>query len=406
MVKRIGVIGGGAAGFFAAANIASACPECRVTLLEKSTQLLAKVRISGGGRCNVTHACFDNNLLVSQYPRGEKELKSAFSKFSPTNTIKWFESYGVKLKIETDGRMFPITDTSETIIDCLLKATEENGVKICKSINVKKIEIIDDVFLVSDNEKALFQFDVLLLATGGNTNGYLINWLNNIGHTLIPPVPSLFTFNIPDPSLRKLMGLSLKNARVSIDGTKLREEGPVLITHWGLSGPAILKVSAWGARILFDLNYKFRLKINWLNLDNKQIYDELILIRNSNSKMQIGTKGQFEIPLRMWLYFLEKAAINPEFKWADVTNKLLSALSILLSDDVYHVNGKTTFKEEFVTCGGVKLNEVDFKTMESKKLKGVYFAGELLDIDGITGGYNFQNAWTTGWIAAQAISNS
>lgn len=406
MVKRIGVIGGGAAGFFAAANIASACPECRVTILEKSTQLLAKVRISGGGRCNVTHACFDNNLLVSQYPRGEKELKSAFSKFSPTNTIKWFESYGVKLKIETDGRMFPITDTSETIIDCLLKATEENGVKICKSINVKKIEIIDDVFLVSDNEKALFQFDVLLLATGGNTNGYLINWLNNIGHTLIPPVPSLFTFNIPDPSLRKLMGLSLKNARVSIDGTKLREEGPVLITHWGLSGPAILKVSAWGARILFDLNYKFRLKINWLNLDNKQIYDELILIRNSNSKMQIGTKGQFEIPLRMWLYFLEKAAINPEFKWADVTNKLLSALSILLSDDVYHVNGKTTFKEEFVTCGGVKLNEVDFKTMESKKLKGVYFAGELLDIDGITGGYNFQNAWTTGWIAAQAISNS
>lgn len=406
MVKRIGVIGGGAAGFFAAANIASACRECRVTILEKSTQLLAKVRISGGGRCNVTHACFDNNLLVSQYPRGEKELKSAFSKFSPTNTIKWFESYGVKLKIETDGRMFPITDTSETIIDCLLKATEENGVKICTSINVKKIEIINDVFLVSDNEKALFQFDVLLLATGGNTNGYLINWLNNIGHTLIPPVPSLFTFNIPDPSLRKLMGLSLKNARVSIDGTKLREEGPVLITHWGLSGPAILKLSAWGARILFDLNYKFRLKINWLNLDNKQIYDELILIRNSNSKMQIGTKGQFEIPLRMWLYFLEKAAIKPEFKWADVTNKLLSALSILLSDDVYHVNGKTTFKEEFVTCGGVKLNEVDFKTMESKKLKGVYFAGELLDIDGITGGYNFQNAWTTGWIAAQAISNS
>ena len=399
------IIGGGAAGFFTAINAAHLNPDAKVTILEKSNKLLSKVLVSGGGRCNVTHACFDNGLLVKSYPRGEKELRSAFSKFTTTDTIAWFKEQGINLKTEADGRMFPESNSSETIANCLLDTAKHLGVKIKTSISVKEIIAnTDGTFTLKSDTDYNPTCDKLVIATGGNPKLENYNWLKKLGHTIIPPVPSLFTFNIPDADLTKLMGISVPNAKIQVVNTKLQTEGPLLITHWGLSGPAVLKGSAWGARILSELNYDFSVKVNWFpNFSEEDLKDLFAEQRkNSPAKIILGNPP-IDIPKRLWEYFLMKSEINETTRWADANKKQLNKLLIVLLADIYPVKGKTTFKEEFVTCGGVSLKEVDFSTMQSKFVPNLYFTGEVLDIDGITGGFNFQNAWTTGWIAANAI---
>lgn len=404
--KNVIVIGGGAAGFFAAINCAQLHPNYSVTLFEKSSKLLSKVRISGGGRCNVTHACFDNSLLIKNYPRGEKELRNAFSRFSAADTVKWFEQRGVELKTEADGRMFPVTDKSETIVDCLMQEAEKAGVKI--KLNVDITEIIKNstnTFTLKTNGGGSFECDKLIIASGGNPKDTAYDWLKKLGHTIIKPVPSLFTFNIPNNSITHLMGVSVPNAKVRIQGTKLETEGPLLITHWGMSGPSILKASAWGARILSDLNYNFTALINWLpKYTEEKLRIEFANQRAENPAKLILNNCPVDLPKRLWEYFVNKAAISESTRWADLQKKKSNILIFNILNDEYKVQGKTTFKEEFVTCGGISLKEIDFTSMQSKLVPNLYFAGEIIDVDGITGGFNFQNAWSTGWIAAQCIN--
>lgn len=402
---KVIVIGGGAAGFFTAINAAHLNPDHEITILEKSNKLLAKVLVSGGGRCNVTHACFDNGLLVKSYPRGEKELRSAFNKFTTTDTVEWFKDQGINLKTEPDGRMFPESNSSETIANCLLETAKHLGVKIKTGISVKEILVnADETFTLKTDTDYNPSCDKLVIASGGNPKNENYNWLRRLGHTIIPPVPSLFTFNIPDEDLTKLMGISVPNAKVQVVNTKLQTEGPLLITHWGLSGPAVLKGSAWGARILNELNYDFSVKVNWFpNFKEEDLRTLFNEERNKNPAKTILANSPIEIPKRLWEYFVSKAEIIETTRWADASKKQLNALVNILLSDIYHVKGKTTFKEEFVTCGGISLKEVDFATMQSKIVPNLYFAGEVLDIDGITGGFNFQSAWTTGWITAKAI---
>lgn len=404
--KNVIVIGGGAAGFFAAINCAQLHPNYSVTLFEKSSKLLSKVRISGGGRCNVTHACFDNSLLIKNYPRGEKELRNAFSRFSAADTVKWFEQRGVELKTEADGRMFPVTDKSETIVDCLMQEAEKAGVKI--KLNVDITEIIKNstnTFTLKTNGGGSFECDKLIIASGGNPKDTVYDWLKKLGHTIIKPVPSLFTFNIPNNSITHLMGVSVPNAKVRIQGTKLETEGPLLITHWGMSGPSILKASAWGARILSDLNYNFTALINWLpKYTEEKLRIEFANQRAENPAKLILNNCPVDLPKRLWEYFVNKAAISESTRWADLQKKKSNILIFNILNDEYKVQGKTTFKEEFVTCGGISLKEIDFTSMQSKLVPNLYFAGEIIDVDGITGGFNFQNAWSTGWIAAQCIN--
>ncbi|MGZ3863026.1 MAG: NAD(P)/FAD-dependent oxidoreductase [Bacteroidia bacterium] len=399
------IIGGGAAGFFTAVNTALLNPDHKITLLEKSNKLLSKVLVSGGGRCNVTHACFENGMLVKSYPRGEKELRSAFNKFTTADTIAWFKEQGVELKTEEDGRMFPVTNSSETIANCLLDTAKNLGVKIKTSISVKEIVVNDDkTFTLKTDTDYSSRCDKLVIATGGNPKNESYNWLRNIGHTIIPPVPSLFTFNIPDKNLTKLMGVSVPHARVKVRGTKLETEGPLLITHWGMSGPAVLKGSAWGARVLNELNYDFVAVIDWLcKYKEDDLREELLFQKENFAPKQVGGVPLFDLPKRLWEYLTAKAGISETTRWADVSRKQINSLITILIRDEYPVKGKTTFKEEFVTCGGVSLKEIDFATMQSKKVPNLFFAGEVLDIDGITGGFNFQSAWTTGWIAANSI---
>lgn len=399
------IIGGGAAGFFTAVNAALLNPEYKITLLEKSNKLLSKVLVSGGGRCNVTHACFENGLLVKSYPRGEKELRGAFNKFTTTDTINWFKEQGVELKTEDDGRMFPVTNSSETIANCLLENAKNLGVKIKTGISVKEIIVnADKTFTLKTDTDHTPQCNKLVIATGGNPKNESYNWLRKIGHTIIPPVPSLFTFNIPDKNLTKLMGVSVPRAGVKVRGTKLETEGPLLITHWGMSGPAVLKGSAWGARLLNELNYDFTAVIDWLcKFKEDDLREELLFQKENFAPKQVVTVPLFELPKRLWEYLVLKAEINENTRWADVSKKQINALINILIRDEYKVKGKTTFKEEFVTCGGVSLKEIDFASMQSKKVPHLYFAGEILDIDGITGGFNFQSAWTTGWIAANSL---
>jgi predicted Rossmann fold flavoprotein len=399
------IIGGGAAGFFTAVNAAHLNPDYSITILEKSNKLLAKVLVSGGGRCNVTHACFDNGLLTKSYPRGEKELRSAFNKFTTTDTIQWFKEQGIELKTEPDGRMFPESNTSETIANCLLDTAKALGVKIKTSIAVKEIIVnADKTFTVKTDTDYAPACSKLIIATGGNPKSESYNWLRKLGHTIIPPVPSLFTFNIPDENLVKLMGVSVPHAKVKVRGTKLETEGPLLITHWGLSGPAVLKGSAWGARILNELNYDFTVQVDWLcKYKEDDLREELLFQKENFAPKLVTSTNLFELPKRLWEFFIIKAGIEETTRWADVTKKEINILVNILLRDEYHVKGKTTFKEEFVTCGGVSLKEIDFATMQSKKVPNLFFAGEVLDIDGITGGFNFQSAWTTGWIAANAL---
>ncbi len=397
------VIGGGAAGFFAAINCAQMHQGCAVTILEKNSKLLSKVRVSGGGRCNVTNACFDNGVLIKNYPRGEKELRNAFSRFSAADTVNWFKERGVELKTEADGRMFPVSDNSETIVNCLLQEADKVGVKIKLNVDIEGvIKNDDETFTLKANGGGIFTCDRLIIATGGNSKENAYDWLKKLGHSIVKPVPSLFTFNIPNNKITELMGVSVPHAKVRVSNAKLETEGAIMITHWGLSGPAILKASAWGARILNDLNYKFTALITWLPKHTEEkIRIEFNNQREENPSKMIMTNCPFELPKRLWECLVQKAGINETIRWADLPKKNANLLSHFLISDEYKVEGKTTFKEEFVTCGGVNLKEIDFSTMQSKINTNLYFAGEVMDIDGVTGGFNFQNAWTSAWIAAK-----
>lgn len=398
------IMGGGAAGFFAAIACAGAASSPQVILLEKTNQLLSKVRISGGGRCNVTHACFEPKILVQNYPRGGKELIGPFNRFQPKDTIQWFESRDVLLKTEEDGRMFPVTDSSQTIIDCLQAEAKKSGVEVRLKTGVENFERTEKGFLLHLSNGETISCDRLLIATGSNRNIY--ETIANLGHTIIPLVPSLFTFNVPTSPLLELAGISVEKALVKIANTPLEQTGPLLITHWGFSGPAILKLSAWGARILHDLNYHATLIIDWLpDFNLEMLRKTLSDARQQYPERVIANESLFGLPRNLWKKLTTLAGISQEQRWATLSNKSITSLADVLHANSYQIEGKTTYKQEFVTCGGIKLDEVNFKTMESRICPGLYFAGEVLDIDGVTGGFNFQNAWTTGWIAGNAIGS-
>ncbi len=399
---NIGIIGGGAAGFFAAIEIASLNPSFHVTILEKTEKLLTKVLVSGGGRCNITNACFDTDELIKNYPRGNKELRNIFHRFNPADTIEWFESKGVQLKTEKDNRVFPVTDNSETIINLFLQLTGKYNVEIIKDYSVKEIEKSSYGFILNPDSKFKITFDKLVIATGGNSRPEFYSMFEKLGHTIIPPVPSLFTFNVENHPLEGLEGISLEKVKVKITDTKLQQEGPFLLTHWGFSGPVILKLSAFGARLINDMNYNFDVEINWVP-DVNDIMKYLTDIKSNFPNKIIHSASQFYLPLRLWKRLVELAGINEDLKWTETSKEKLKTFSDILTANRFQVKGKTTFKEEFVTAGGVSLKEVDFKNMESKICKGLYFAGEVLDIDGITGGFNFQSAWSTAFIAANGI---
>ena len=405
MQKILVVIGGGAAGFFCAINAARLNPELRVIIIEKNNKLLSKVKISGGGRCNVTHACFDVDDLILKYPRGKYFVKKAFNWFSPTDTIEWFNQRGVALKTEADNRMFPVTDSSQTIIDCLLTESRKYNVKIVLSCAVKSILTINKAFKLLLTEDKILEADYVFVACGGFPQTVQFNWLTNLGHSIEEPVPSLFTFNMPNNKITELMGVSVENVTVKIAGSKLKSNGPILITHWGLSGPAILKLSAWAARHLSAAKYQFTITINWLgDMTEMVLKEKFFEYRLSLAPQKVITKNPFGLPNRLWLYFLQLSGISEETRWADLASAPQYRLLRLLILQEIIVNGKTTFKEEFVTSGGIKLNEVDANTMESKKIENLFFGGEILDVDGVTGGFNFQHAWTSGWIAARTIA--
>ncbi|MDJ0743082.1 MAG: NAD(P)/FAD-dependent oxidoreductase [Xenococcaceae cyanobacterium MO_167.B27] len=403
---EIVVIGGGAAGFFGATTCAKLNTNVRVNILEAGTKPLAKVRISGGGRCNVTHHCFDSTQLVQNYPRGGKALRGAFTRFQPRDTVEWYESRGVKLKTEADGRMFPVTDNSATIINCLTKEAEKLGVVLHTSTPVKSLEYNQQKFQIGLRNGGNLLADKVLIATGSNPLGY--RWAKQLGHTIESPVPSLFTFNIQDPRLKDLAGVSVQNARLKLLGTgknKLEQTGALLITHWGISGPATLKLSAWGARFLYEHNYHNVLEINWLPQYNQEtIKQELLQIKSATPKKKIIAYSPLSLPKRLWQSLVNYVGIKSSKIWAELGKKELNKLVLEIVQGQYQITGKGVFKEEFVTCGGVSLKEVNFKTMESKKCPRLYFAGEVLDIDGVTGGFNFQSAWTTGWLAGNAMA--
>lgn len=411
--KKLVVIGGGAAGFFCAVNAARLNPALSVVIFEKTNKLLSKVKVSGGGRCNVTHACFDISSLIKKYPRGANFLKKAFQAFNPTHTIEWFEARGIKLKTEEDGRMLSITNDSQTIIDCLLREANKYGVEILLNREVKAIQTLHSIQQNKDIFKLLMasgeniEADFVVVACGGYPKTSMFDWLTSLGHIIEPPVPSLFTFNMPGNPITTLMGISVENVVVKVAGTKLVESGPLLITHWGVSGPAILKLSAWGARALADCKYNFKIMINWVPQYNEQsLRDVWQSKRYELSSTKIANRNPFALPNRLWLYLLQQSDIKEEIRWADLPGKEQNKLIKNLTAQEFQVSGKTTFKEEFVTCGGISLSEIDVNTMGSKKVSGLSFAGEIMDVDGVTGGFNFQHAWTSGWIAAKSIAAS
>ena len=448
MQLKVIVIGGGAAGFFGAIACAENHPHTQVTLLEAGRQPLTKVLISGGGRCNVTHACFDPAALVQNYPRGGKALRGAFTRFQSQDTVDWFARRGVQLKTEADGRMFPITDNSETIIECLIHAAAKAGVKVRTNAPVASVSyvgsresgvgsreaeaqrsrgaeeqrrnndysrtthhpplITNSKFEVELKSGEVLECDRLLLATGSNMAGYRI--ARSLGHQIEPPVPSLFTFNVADLGLRELAGVSMNPVHLRLltaNKTKLEQTGALLITHWGLSGPAVLKLSAWGARALHECHYQAKLLVNWLpQLDRETLRSQILAVKTAQPKKAIASyRGVNVLPHRLWQYLIVRAGITPEDRWAEISHKAIDQLTREIVQAEYLIQGKGVFKEEFVTCGGVNLKEVDFKTMQSRLVPGLYFAGEILDIDGVTGGFNFQSAWTTAWLAGQAMGN-
>jgi predicted Rossmann fold flavoprotein len=405
--KRLVVVGGGAAGFFCAVNAARLYPSLEVMMVEKSSHLLSKVRISGGGRCNVTHACFSIAEMIKKYPRGAGFLKKAFHHFFTTDTIAWFKERGVEIKTESDGRMFPMSNSSQTIIDCLMQEANRYGVTILMNREVKEITIKDSGFQLLFSNSTILETDFLCIASGGYPKSSQFEWLQKIGHTIESPVPSLFTFNMPGNPITALMGITVEKVQVKIMGSKLVEEGPMLITHWGMSGPAILKLSAWGARELAIKNWQFGIVINWLPAYNEQtLKDKFQQVRFDIAAQKISNRNPFLLPQRLWEYLLQQSGVNENIRWADLPAKEQNKLIKNICAQEFSVNGKTTFKEEFVTSGGISLEEVDHASMQSKILPNLFFAGEVLNVDGVTGGFNFQNAWTTGWIAAKAIGGN
>lgn len=400
------ILGGGAAGFFSAINIAELIPQQKIAILERGKEVLTKVKVSGGGRCNVTHAEFIPKQLTQNYPRGKKELLGPFHSFMTGDTIAWFEKRGIALKIEEDGRMFPISDSSQTIIDCFTSEANRLCVTVLKGHSVKDIHKEDDQWILSTATE-IFSAKTLVMATGSNPK--IWNLLSNLGHEIIPPVPSLFTFNIDDSRIADLPGIAT-NAMVEVldknGKSLLSSEGPLLITHWGMSGPAILKLSAWGARILEPTQYHFEIVVNWLlDVSEEETLEALIDLKDINPKQTLMKYAQFDLPKRLWQNLLIASGIAAEDIWAEISKKKLQNIANALTRSRFQVTGKSTFKEEFVTAGGVDLKEVNFKTFESKLHKNLYFAGEILNIDAITGGFNFQNAWTSGYMVAQAISH-
>ena len=415
--KLIIVIGGGAAGFFSAINAAINFSENKIIILEKSNKILSKVRVSGGGRCNVTHHCFENNELIKNYPRGEKELRQVFSQFSVQDTIDWFLKRGVKLKVEPDGRMFPESNSSETIINCFLQEAQKYNIDI--NLNEEVLELNSDNVSSSvvenfnlrfdsaqrDNvivktTKQTYTADAVICSIGGHNQEKNYSFLKQCGHTIDELIPSLFTLNLPQSHIKELMGLSVKSGTVKVIGTKHQYTGPVLITHWGLSGPAVLKLSAFAAYDFFKLNYQAGISVNWTGTLNEEALKEELSLQLGSKALIVNTP-LFEIPKRLWEYLVLRSDIPLSKPWIELGKKQLNKLAQVLCNDVYDMHGKTTFKEEFVTSGGINLKEVNFKTMESKKVPHLFFCGEVLNIDGITGGFNFQNAWSTAWIAAK-----
>lgn len=400
------VVGGGAAGFFAAINTVEMNPNLSVAVLERSTKLLAKVKISGGGRCNVTHGEFDPMELINHYPRGKRELLGPFHRFMTGDVVSWFEERGVQLKIESDGRMFPVSDDSQTIIDCFLEEAKRLGITILKKQSVHSFHSEEDTWRIQTSTDS-FTSKKVLVATGSNTRMW--NLLEKAGHTIVPPVPSLFTFNIKDSRIKDLPGVA-REAVVNILDDKgrivLENQGPLLITHWGMSGPAILKLSAWGARILASLNYHFTIQVNWLkDQDFENVIVDLKSKRKTDGRKSVIKHAEYKLPKRLWQSLVTAAGISPNNNWGDLTKTQFQNLAEQLTRGRFEVNGKSTFKEEFVTAGGVELSEIDFKTFESKLHPNLYLAGEVLNIDAITGGFNFQSAWTGAYLAAKALSD-
>jgi predicted Rossmann fold flavoprotein len=406
--RRVVIAGGGAAGFFAAIACAESAPDCEVWILEKGPQFLAKVRISGGGRCNVTHACFDGRVLSRHYPRGERALIGAFHRFQPNDTVTWFEKRGVRLKTERDGRMFPVSDSSETVIECLRREAQKFGVQMWTHRGVERAEreVGNGFWLTLSDEQRVF-CDYLLLATGGCRAPGGARIAADLGHSIEEPVPSLFTFHVDLPWLRKLPGLTVETVVASVPGTSLRESGPLLITHSGVSGPVILRLSAWGARILHSMDYRFPLQIRWLPSKNAEEISTALRDQRAVHPARLVVNTPLPpLPARLWEQLLGIAGVPPETRWNALSRSATHTLAAILAHTELPVTGKSLNKEEFVTCGGIRLREINFKTMESSLCPRLYFAGELLDVDGITGGFNFQAAWTTGWIAGKSMAEN
>ncbi len=398
--KALCVIGGGAAGFFGALAAAEN-PAFKVLLIERGERILSKVKISGGGRCNVTHGCFDPRALIRFYPRGSKELLGPFSQFQPKDTMEWFQSRGVNLKIEEDGRVFPETDSSQTIIDCLTREAKHLSVEVSLSKRLKKIEKKEQGFLLFFEEGPSLECERVLLATGSHPLGYAL--AKELGHSIVLPVPSLFTLKCKEFALASLSGISVPLARLTLPDTSIAQEGPLLITHFGFSGPAALRLSAWGARVLFEKNYQTPLLVDWI--PNQKALPILERLKVSNGSKLLGSDNPFGFAKQLWKELLACAGCSAELRYAHLSRGQLLKMEEVLHKSEFWIEGKTPHKEEFVTCGGVELSEVNFRTMESKLTPGLFFAGEILNIDGITGGFNFQNAWTTGWLAGKALSS-
>jgi len=398
---RIAIIGAGAAGCFAAANIPYQ-PGREVVVFEKTNKVLQKVKVSGGGRCNVTHACFDVPELLTRYPRGQRFLRKTLYQFTPQDTIDWFQCRGVVLKTEDDGRMFPVTDDSQTIIDCIWQQLQKNKTEVRYGKTVKQIDKGEDELTIHFADGSSYTADRVLIASGGFPKAEQFKWITDTGHTVQPPVPSLFTFNMPKHPITELMGVSVPEVTVKIQGTKIAETGPLLITHWGMSGPVVLRCSAWGARELNERNYDFKILVNWLN-DKQQddLQEQIMYIRQDQGKQTVHSKNPFGLPKRLWEHMLQQCGIGESVRWGELPAKAQNKLINTLVNDEYVVSGKTTFKEEFVTSGGVTLPEIDPKNVSSRIVKNLFFAGEIIDVDGITGGFNFQHAWSSGYIAAQ-----
>lgn len=399
----IAIIGGGAAGFFAAITCAASNPDCRVTIFERGKNVLEKVRVSGGGRCNVTHHCFEARELVKHYPRGSRELLGPFTQFGPADTVAWFEQRGVALKTESDGRMFPQSDDSQTIIDCLERAAARARVQVRTSARVEELRPLPNGSWQIEVGGQPLTFSKIMVATGSSPAPWEL--LGALGHPMVPPVPSLFTFNTKDTRLRELAGVSVPQAMLRLPGSKLAAAGPLLVTHWGLSGPAVLRISAWGARDLHARAYKFPLEINFLGeMPAAEVSDFFQKNKLENGKKQVAAQALWGLPTRLWQRLAEAAALPPERRWADLSKPEAQALATQLTAAVFQVTGKSTFKEEFVTAGGVALKALNFKTFESKICPNLFLAGEVLDVDAITGGFNFQAAWTGGWLAGRAMA--